>query len=217
MQHQRLSPPKNKSKNNKQIEEQSDIRLPLFFRYIKHECPSIVYRFLEKRRVSIKTCEKYHVGFCKYGKYAQRLIIPIYFENKLVGFQGRDVTGKSNMKYNTSETKINNYLYNYNSNINEKIIIVEGVFDAWRLGENTLCSFGTHLTSHQQKLIINKRPKQVVFAWDGNAYLKAKHQAKQLRPFIDDIKVIQLPINEDPDSLDRKKIFQLVEKTNLLK
>jgi len=197
--------------------EQSDIQLPLFFRYVKDKCPMIVKQFFRERQISIKTCEKYHVGFCKYGEYAQRLIIPIYFENKLVGWQGRDVTRKSKVKYKTSKTAINNYLYNYDSPINNELILVEGMFDVWRLENNALCSFGTHLTTSQRRLIVNKRPKQLIFAWDGDAYGKAKQQAKQLLPFINNIKIVSLPKGEDPDSLGKNRVFELIKKTSLLK
>jgi hypothetical protein len=79
-----------------------------------------------KKRVSIEVAKKYKLRYCvsdtKYkGKCDGRLIIPVYFENKLVTFGGRDMTGKADawtkMK---DEAKIRNASKNEIERLREK-------------------------------------------------------------------------------------------------
>ena len=188
-------------------------KLPTHFRRIDDDCPNVVRRFLKSRQFSVFECKRYKAGFCAYGKYAMRLIVPIYFENNLVGFQGRDVTGKARIKYKTSQNHINNYLYGYDDFEGDTAIVVEGVFDQWRLGDTSLCSFGTKLTARQRRLITELKLNTLIFAWDGDAYNKAIKEMKEFAPFIDNIYVLRLPVGEDPDTLGKAGILSLIEET----
>lgn len=84
-----------------------------------------------------RVIEKYNLYFGQtVGRYRLSIIIPVFSKGKPVCFVAADCTGESKAKYLNSPNTINvmkhtECLYNLNDNQN-KILIVEGIFDAWR-------------------------------------------------------------------------------------
>ncbi len=60
-------------------------------------------KYLEKRGFSLKVAKRFNLSYCydRWHPFFQRLIIPIYNSDgtKIVGYQGRDVTGEKDPKY----------------------------------------------------------------------------------------------------------------------
>ena len=110
-----------------------------------------------------------------------RITFPIYDENNnLIGFSGRDWTGKLESKYsNTKETKIfkkGDVLYNFNNiktSNKDFVIICEGFMDviAYTCAgySNTIATMGTAITSKQISLLqtINNL-KYVILSYDND-------------------------------------------------
>lgn len=67
-------------------------------------------------------------------RYRNRVIIPFYQQDKVVGFSARDFTGKAQSKY--LNTMPENFLFNIDKikEIKSYLIVVEGVLDASALG-----------------------------------------------------------------------------------
>lgn len=60
------------------------------------ECESAIKHLsIVKKRVSRKITQKWNMKYCVDGKFNGRLIIPIYFENKLITFAARDMLGRA--------------------------------------------------------------------------------------------------------------------------
>ena len=64
--------------------------------------------------------------------YAYRVITPIYYNNRIVSYQGRDFTGKQNIRYATCkpENEIIHHkkiLFNLDNSKQESVIVMEGV------------------------------------------------------------------------------------------
>jgi len=188
----------------------AEIDLPRYFEKITPDIDfPLLYRYLERRRVSLETIIGAKCGICRVGKYMNRMIIPVFFEEKVVAFQAADLTGTAEIKYQTSNAKINSFLYNYD-NIERRAIIVEGILDAWRVGKEAVASFGTHLTERQKQLILDKELDELVMCWDGAAYWYSREVIKFFEPFISVVKVIKIPDGEDPDSFGRDRIFKFI-------
>ncbi len=167
----------------------------------------LLYNYLDRRKIVINTLIKYGCGICRVGRYMNRLIIPIISEGRVVCFQAADFTGKAKLKYD-SAGNINDFLYNYDE-INEggRIIMVEGVLDVWRIGKDAVATFGTHCTDAQRKLILNKKPEELIFCWDEDAYfriLEYNSEAGFFETFIQNVRIIKFPKDEDPDSYGAK-------------
>ena len=174
--------------------------------------------FINRRRLTIKTCIEYGCHICEYGDYKMRMIIPVYFENMLVAWQAMDMTGFAEVKYQTSPgASINNYLAGYDFiEFGGRMILTEGRLDEWRVGKDAVCTFGTSLTTRQQRLILDKKPEELIFAWDGEAYEYAKDMGKQIAPYIRNVKILELPWGVDPDDYGREETLALIENTRNL-
>ena len=170
--------------------------------------------YMHRRKIALSTLMNHNCGVCQVGKYMNRLIIPVYFEGDLVGFQAADLTGRAELKYKADTVKslIKNYFYRwdeYNVNVGY-LVVTEGVLDAWRLGGNVVASFGTSLSKIQKRRLINLRLKKLIFAFDGEAYLDTLRLSEEFSPFIDETFVVQFPGKEDPDSLGYEESWRLI-------
>jgi len=161
--------------------------------------------YLNLRSYSRETPIAYQCGICSVGPWMNRMIIPVYFNHQLVSYQAADLTRRAQVKYKTAPGEINNFLYRWDLIDWSKryIVLVEGVLDAWRFGDNALCTFGTHLTDRQKNLIIKSKIKKVYLSWDGDAWEKSLKHAEELNTFIPEVAVVQYPPEHDPDSYGR--------------
>lgn len=92
------------------------------------------------------------------GEYKHRIIAPILWQERLISYQGRDVTGKSELKYKACAEINEAYphkhsLYGIDLAKRESVLVVEGITDVWRLGPGAIATFGTSFTSSQVKMI----------------------------------------------------------------
>jgi len=107
------------------------------------------------------------------GKWAFRLIIPVFMNGRMVNFAGRAVCGQEPTYKNCPNARapmpINDTLYGYDDfDENEHITLVEGVFDKWRLGNRAMATFGLVLTNAQAALLFAKKPKKITFLYDAD-------------------------------------------------
>jgi len=184
---------------------------------------SLLDAFLTKRQISVDTCRSYAASVALLGRYMNRLVIPVWKGNKLVGFQARDMTGKAEIKYDSPpESQHKQVLYPEPSlSYSSRIILVEGPLDAWRMGPGSVCSFGTSLTEAQKRMLYASCPSEVIFAWDEHAYWKAREAARELLSFVPIVRVAKLCGPEDtkewdPDRLGYERTMQCVESATVI-
>lgn len=148
------------------------------------------------------------------GEWAHHLVYPIRQKGKIVGFQGRDMTGRATTKYHTFHgSPLHECLYH--SDVVKPggcVVLVEGVFDVWRLGDGTVASFGTALSDVQRDKLFAMMPAEVVIAWDADAYSQAKSLAQSLADRIR-VKALRLPRGTDPDELGMKRFWEIAAQT----
>lgn len=165
-------------------------------------------------------------GIGPFGPYKFRIIIPIYLNNKLVSYQAKDITNKNKIPYKPcpAEEEITPYksiLYNCDNIFSDTIIIVEGVFDVWRIGDGTVCIFGTGYSEKQVAFILSIHKDihtiknyYIMFDAEYEAQRKANILAEQLSlvsPTLNtNIKIIELE-KGDPDNLNQKEVKELRE------
>ena len=152
--------------------------------------------------------EKYKIYSTDHlGDYKFRIIIPIYFEGQLISYQGRDYTNKSDIRYKSCAKKdeiihYKNIVYGIDNLPDDHGIIVEGIFDKWRMGDNALCTFGTGYTN-QQLILLSRRLKKATILFDPEE--KAQEIAEKLCRELSGLGVrsrnIKLPENKDPGEL----------------
>jgi hypothetical protein len=141
--------------------------------------------YLASRRFDVEYLEhKYDLrGTLATGDlYAYRIIAPIYLNKRIVSYQGRDFTGKQQLRYATCkpENEIVHHkkiLYNLDNAQQRKVIVVEGVYDVFRFGDDTIATMGTSYTREQVALICDKYD-QIYTMFDPEK--DAQSRAKQL-------------------------------------
>lgn len=95
-------------------------------------------------------------------KWLKRLIIPMYKNDNLIFYQGRDLSGTAQKKYQSPSTDAAKVLYGFdklrNHGSNEPLYIVEGWFDAFLLDGVALLG---NTISEEQEIHLNRcsRPK----------------------------------------------------------
>jgi hypothetical protein len=156
--------------------------------------------------------KKYEVkgtGIAGYFKY--RLMIPVFYEKKLVTFLGRDITNKQELRYKNLDIKesvipIKETLYAFDGVKGAICGVVEGVFDQWRLGDGFVATYGTSVTEQQIKLL--SRFKKVFFLFDPE--LEAQRQAKKLAVKLSALgvatEIIDTELDHDPGDFTKQEI-----------
>jgi hypothetical protein len=109
-------------------------------------------------------------------KWYGRLIVPIYKNNNLIFYQGRDLTDLHVKKYLSATTPRDNVLFGYDQLLvynQDPLYIVEGWFDAYAL--NGIAVFCNSMTPQQiQWINRSNRPKVVIPDRMGDGHLLAQ-------------------------------------------
>lgn len=208
------------SRNSSKYEQDSNRIAPSFVDWPKFTTelkePHLAY--LKKRNFNpdelIKTWNIKGTGI--HGDYKYRIIAPIYFNGKMVSYQGRDITGKSQMRYKACE-KINEVTHHKNTlygidYVGKSAIIVEGITDVWRIGPGAISTFGTSYTTDQILLIASTIEHAILMYDSGiNAQIQQELLAAELSSL--DVKVTQLHLFDgDPAELNSNDVNYLRNK-----
>ena len=141
--------------------------------------------------------------------FKQRLVIPIYWNGRIVSFQTRDITDRSGVKY-IACPKYREIIHHkhilYVNPINWEImkggrgVVVEGVTDVWKLGDFSIATFGIKYKMEQVR-ILAKHLKEIVIIYDfeNQAQQQADVLIKQLE--FRGVQVAKEKIENDPGSL----------------
>ena len=178
-------------------------------------------QFLEDRGYDPQTVIKeyglYNTG--PMGDYKHRIIIPVFHKKRIVSFVGRDITGQAATPYKNSSDQysikeVKNCLYNLDSVIRDRVVIVEGILDAWRIGDGAVATFGVKYTHEQLRLL--KGIKQAFILYDGEpeAIRQAYKLAYDLSPIVPQIEVLELS-EGDPDNMSDADVRALRKDLNL--
>jgi len=122
------------------------------------------------RGISSETCDYFNIGLAFKGQMAGRSVIPLYSEtrDKIIGFTGRALHKDNKIRWKHLGEKqfwlfpaLMPYIRKSNS-----IILLEGPADALALYEygikNTLCLFGTTISSKQLAFLIKSSPDKIL-------------------------------------------------------
>ena len=184
--------------------------------------PNLHKEYLIERGFDPKEIQREYKIVAQYhtGDYSYRLIIPVFVEGKMVTFTSRDVTGEQKLKYKSCPNEksiipIKQCLYNIDSvQQGGNILIVEGVFDVWRMGGSCIATFGTEVTKAQIYLLIEKELTNIYIMYDSDAYKKSEQLAYKLSPFTKKVEVIKLS-KEDPANLSHQEALEIRKSLNI--
>lgn len=152
-------------------------------------------------------------SFDRIGDYKYRIFIPIYFKNKIVSYQGRTTSDTVIPRYKTCSKedelihhKYIVYGYDY-AVMNDSIIVVEGVTDAWRIGTGAVATFGITYTITQALLLANFKKVYIMYDNEKNAIRQAKNLGKDISLIGNsEVYVLTNYDSDDPGNLSEKEI-----------
>lgn len=126
--------------------------MPRSFRRLGNRGDARFVSYLEQRGFDKvgKLAECYGLRYCVVGPFAQRIIVPIHQDGKLVTWTGRDITGTAKLRYETLSTKpevaqrqgstpallnVGETVFNYDraAEGGRTLVICEGPFDALKV------------------------------------------------------------------------------------
>ncbi len=115
------------------------------------------------------------------GPYKFRIIAPITWRGQIVSYQGRDVTGRSHLKYKACVEADEAWphkgcLYGLDLIEGDAVVVVEGIADAWRLGVGAVGTFGTSWSGPQARLLAPFERVSILFDF-GEPDAQAKAEA----------------------------------------
>jgi hypothetical protein len=152
------------------------------------------------------------------GDYSFRIIIPIFYQKQLVSFQARSIYSKEKCKeldilryknypVELSKVNIKHILYNLDNCLEYWLVVVEGVFDCWRLGpKNIAATMGTSMSGEQINLLV-KRYKKVIFLFDNEkqAQDRAKKYGEQLSALGMEVEIFNPEFEHDPGDYTKEE------------
>jgi hypothetical protein len=147
--------------------------------------------------------------------YKHRLIIPFYWDGKIVTFDSRDITGKDPSRYRACPKgreliPHKSILYGEQSEWKETCILVEGPTDVWRLGTSSCAVSGIKYTQPQVREISKQfRRVAVCFDDDPQARLQAAKLVAELR--FRAVDAFTVDIDGDPGSMEQEDADYLVK------
>jgi hypothetical protein len=144
--------------------------------------------------------------------YRWRIIIPIYVDGAMVNFTSRDVTGRSDARYKTAPDDIammpgGTVVYNLD-NAGDRIALMEGPFDVWRIGPGAVGMLGTVFTEEQLELIAAKQPSRLYVVYDHGAAEIAEELGTRMAKLVPRVDYLWLD-EGDPDTLPLMDIKRL--------
>lgn len=147
--------------------------------------------------------KKYHiVGGGIDGDWKFRIIIPVYYQGRLLSWTGRSILSKEklkqldiprykNLSIEKSVKNIKELFFNIDNCKSDTVVLTEGAFDVLRFDGNAICSMGTELTESQINLLASRfRKIFILFDNEPEAQEKARKFGLQLSSIGIDVEIV---------------------------
>ena len=147
--------------------------------------------------------------------YKHRIIAPIFWDGKIITFQGRNISEKTETKYKAcpKDRELIHHkhiLYGKQEVWQDIGICVEGITDVWRLGVYSFAVFGINYKIEQVKEMAKRFKKiAVVFDDDPQAILQANKLIADLKIFR--VSTWRVDIQGDPGSMKQDDANYLIK------
>ena len=190
--------------------------------------PGHVPPYILERGISVERAQRFRLGYCRRGKYKNRLVAPVHFNGACAGFQARWMAavppeGVSKTKH-AKGAKMSRLLYNYDvARHAERIVLVEDPWSAIKIGRSGVCSFGTSLSASQLELLMRSNAREVTIIYDldpnaaegASGYEKSLAIAERLSSVVP-TRAVKMPDERDPDEHTLASLRNLIARTPLL-
>jgi hypothetical protein len=209
--------------DNTKIEEsrETSVFLPKEFESFTHNDGSLEYRraasYIKMRGIQAPDVLKYNLGYCKAGRYRNKIIVPSYDKNgKLNYFIARSFEKDPFLKYDAPAiTKTEIIGMEYFINWSVPVILCEGAFDAIAIKRNAIPLFGKTIPKALMLKLVESQVKTVYLALDNDALKEALTYSQMLLDHGKEVYLIELE-GKDPSELGFEKMTNLLQKAKPL-
>lgn len=165
--------------------------------------------YLYRRGLSREDVSAFGLFVCRTGRYAGRLIFPVYEGGRLVYYQGRAMRdpypGEKGFLKSLNPPKelgcapSSDLLMNLDvARQHPRVCVTEGPIDCIHAGLSAVCSFGKQLSSTQLGKLVAAGVKAVDLMWDADAVKDMLAVYPLLRRFFD-TRIVRLPSGDPGD------------------
>ena len=166
-----------------------------------------VLNYLENRDITTKEIIKWKMGYCLRGQYEGRVVVPSFgLDGRINYFVARTFT-ENWKKYLNPSVATSDIIFNHLFiDWNEDVVLVEGIFDAIRAGDNAIPLLGSTLRTNSalfQEII--KKDASVFVALDEDAKKKSTKIIHTLLSYGAEVFSIDTSGHEDIGSMSQKE------------
>lgn len=185
----------------------------IHWRWENNELVLKAIEYLKNRKVGDLTMGALGMHVIIYGQKLGRIAIPVYKDGKIYSWIFRDFIGNSPKVINDKGAHQRYLLYNWDyASKKDVIVVVEGVFDAIRVGSSAVASFGKKLSDNQLDLLARGNFKRIIMLYDADAkqgILKACKKLSERDDVTANIHVVFLE-KADPGDTPHDKLVKLI-------
>lgn len=173
---------------------------------------NLVFTYLGYRGITLKTAILFNLY---YSSEMRRLVFPLFHDNKIMGWIGRDITGTQEPKYLYNHGfKKRKFLYGLNYHHDkESIVLTEGPIDALKAFDHGgMAVLGKYLSKEQFNLLLRMpRLRRIYVGLDADAEEESIQTAQKLSSVFD-VKLIEYPVsNKDIGAMQPQEVTRLLD------
>jgi hypothetical protein len=133
--------------------------------------------YLKSRGITKTDVIKYQIGYCEYGEYRDRIIVPSYDDLGSINFFiSRTYNSKESQKYKFPQVSRDIIPFDMYINWDLPVVLCEGIFDMFAIKRNVVPILGKSITPSLMKKLISSNTKKIYIALDNDAIKMAlKH------------------------------------------
>jgi len=170
--------------------------------------------YLRRRGLSTADIFKWRLGYCFSGFYEDRIIFPSFDKNgDLNYFVSRSISNSIRNKYLLCGRNKKEIIFNeLDIDFQNDVYLVEGVFDAIKVGQNSIPLLGTEL--NEESLLFQKlvwHDSKVFLSLDPGEELKEEKIAKKFKEYGLELSIIPKDKSRDIGEMTRED-FELLKK-----
>jgi len=172
--------------------------------------------YLKRRNINKDDILKYNIGYCEYGPYADRIVIPSYNSKGILNyFTSRTFKEDTFQTYKNPDTSRNIIPFEMFINWDLPVILCEGPFDAIAIKRNVIPLLGKNIQSNLMKKLVSSKVKKIYIALDTDAIKQALKFCEELLNEGKEVYLVELP-GKDPSEMGFKEFTKLVQKATPL-
>lgn len=169
--------------------------------------------YLKSRNITIEDIIKYNIGYCRTGKYKNRIIIPTYDEEgSLNYFISRTWIKDNKMKYINPSVSRNIIPNSHLINWKLPIILCEGLFDAIAVKRNVIPLLGKNIQNSLMMKIIKSKVEKIYIALDRDAMKNSLKSCEKLLNEGKEVYLVNLQ-EKDPSEMGFESFTKLIQTT----